>query len=183
MKSFVKYSALGALSLGLVGFAVTAAAVADNRHDERAGPARFEKLDTNADGFVTPDEMAAPRLARFNTQDTNDDGFLTLDELQAAAQARIEDRPGGRGPAPDAAELADRTARMLRYFDENGDGKVAFDEMPDYRGNRMFTMLDTNADGQISKAEFDVAAMGMRMGHKGRFGHDDDRDHRRPRHD
>lgn len=183
MKSFIKYTALGALSLGLVGLAAAGPAAADGRHDDRAGPPRFEKLDANADGFITTDEMDALRLARFKKEDANSDGFLTLDEMQASAQKRFENRREDRGPVPGAEEIADRTQRMLRFFDENGDGKVAFDEMPDYRGERMFKMLDTNEDGKISKAEFDVAMQGFRMGHKGRFGRDGDMDHHGPRHE
>ena len=162
MKTFVKYSVLGAAALGLAGLAVIGPVAAKERHGERAG-ARFEKLDANADGFVTAEEMEAVRLARFTEQDTDGDGFLSLAEMQAAATKRLE----GREKQPDAAEFADRSQRMLRFMDENGDGRVAFAEMPGYRGNRMMDRLDADEDGKVSRAEFDAAGEKIRMGRKG----------------
>jgi Ca2+-binding EF-hand superfamily protein len=71
---------------------------------------------------------------------------------------------------------------MLRFLDEDGDGKVAFAEMPNYRGERIFTRLDTNEDGKISKAEFDVAMSGDgKRRHAGKWKHGGFMGHRGPR--
>lgn len=162
MKPVVKYSVLGALSLGFAGLAIAGPALAKGDHGERQGP-RFEILDSNADGFVTAEEMEARRLARFTEQDTDQDGFLSLEEMQAGTMKRLE----GKGRQHDAEKMADRSQRMLRYMDENGDGKVAFDEMPGDGAARMISRFDTDQDGKISKAEFDDAKSKFRMGHKG----------------
>ena len=162
MKTFVKYSVLGAVALGLTGLAVAGPVAAKERHGERAG-ARFEKLDANADGFLTAEDMEAVRLARFNKQDADKDGFLSLEELQARPLKRF----GGGNRQRDADEMADRSQRMLRYLDQNGDGKVAFDEMPNYGAGRMIARFDADEDGKVSKAEFDEAREQFRMGHKG----------------
>lgn len=162
MKPVVKYSVLGALSLGLAGLAIAGPVAAKQRHGERQGP-RFEMLDANADGFVTADEIEAARLARFTERDTDKDGFLSLEEMQAGAMKRFE----GQGQQHRAGEMADRSQRMLRYMDENGDGKVAFDEMPGHGAERMISRFDADEDGKISKAEFDAARAKFRMGHKG----------------
>ncbi len=162
MKTFAKYSVLGAVALGLTGLTVVGPVAAKERHGERAG-ARFERLDANADGFVTAEEMEAVRLARFNERDADKDGFLSLEELQARPMKRL----GGGNRQPDADEMADRSQRMLRYLDENGDGKVAFDEMPSHGAGRMIARFDSDEDGKVSKAEFDEAREQFRMGHKG----------------
>lgn len=170
VKTFVKYSVLGAVALGLTGLAVAGPLVAKERHGERGGP-RFEKLDANADGFVTVEEMEAVRLARFNERDTDQDGFLSLEELQTGAMKRFMSKGGDH--QPDADEMADRAQRMLRYLDENGDGKVAFDEMPSHKAERMIARFDTDQDGKVSRAEFEEARKQFRMGRKGeRHGED-----------
>lgn len=165
MKSVVKYSVLGAVSLGLVGLAVAGPVFAKGQHGEhgeRQGP-RFEILDSNADGFVTAEEVEALRLARFNQRDTDKDGFLSLEEMQAGGMKGF----AGQGREHDADEMADRSQRMLRYMDENGDGKVAFDEMPGNDAGRMISRFDADEDGKISKSEFDDAKSKFRMGRKG----------------
>ncbi len=162
MKTFAKYSVLGAVALGLTGLTVVGPVAAKERHGERAG-ARFERLDANADGFVTAEEMEAVRLARFNERDADKDGFLSLEELQARPMKRF----GGGNRQPDADEMADRSQRIRRYLDENGDGKVAFDEMPSHDAGRMIARFDSDEDGKVAKAEFDEAREQVRMGHKG----------------
>ena len=56
------------------------------RHDERGEhhfdpDAMFARLDTNGDGYLTPDEIAAQAAERFHRMDRNGDGVLTPDEM------------------------------------------------------------------------------------------------------
>ncbi len=173
MKTFVKYTALGVLSLGLIGTSITAASAVENGkrngHERRS----FEMLDVNSDGYITAEDAQAKRLERFSEVDTDSNGFLTIEEMQAAAKGdgglhggkfghggkRGGDHAEKRGGdhQPSAEDIADKAKRMLRYLDENGDGKVAFDEMPSRGEGRMMARLDTDEDGKISPAEFEAA--------------------------
>ena len=116
-------------------------------------------LDTNADGLLTQEEMAAAAEARFQAQDTDGDGMISREELAAAIVKRAE-------------ENADRIAgRILERRDANGDGMISAEEgQRGPRWDRMVERLDTDGDGAISKAEFDAAK--KRFGRHGR-GHGD----------
>jgi Ca2+-binding EF-hand superfamily protein len=51
-------------------------------------PARaFKRIDTDADGFLSPDEIKAVMQQRFGKLDKNQDGMLTKDELTAGHAA------------------------------------------------------------------------------------------------
>jgi len=115
------------------------------------------------DGLATAEEVEALRAARFSERDTDQDGFLSLEEMQAGGMKGF----AGQGREHDADEMADRSQRMLRYMDENGDGKVAFDEMPGHDAGRMISRVEADEDGKISKAGLDDAKTKYRMGRKG----------------
>jgi Ca2+-binding EF-hand superfamily protein len=153
MNKFTKIVVLSATALTLVG--VSGAAFA-KKHEGKGPMMKFEQLDANSDGFVTKEEMQAKQAERFATADADGDGFLTADELMNA-----KPKMGKRG-GKNKEMSENKKTRMLRYMDENGDGKVALSEMPTDRIDRMFDRLDTNEDGKISKEE--MAA------HKGKRG-------------
>lgn len=131
----------------------------------------FATLDTNGDGLLTQDELAAQGAARFAAADTNGDGALSEAELLARATARTEGR---------AAEMV---ARMLERLDANEDGQIQQSELPEPnadRAERRFTRADANDDGAISAEEFEAATergRDGRRGHKGgkRGGHGEGR--------
>ena len=193
MKSFIKYTALGAVSIGLVGLALSGPALAaKGGHGMRGerGAMSFEKMDANSDGFITIEDFAVLKQQKFNEQDANKDGFITLDEMQAAAAKRFEGREhkGDEEHMQDRAEhmqdrtehmqdrterMQDRTERMLRYLDENGDGKVAIDELPERNHDRMIARFDADDDGKVSPAEFEEAKAKFRKGgHGGKGRHE-----------
>jgi len=130
------------------------------------GPADFATLDTNADGQLTLEEMMAEAGARFAAADADGDGGLSAAEIAARAQAEF------------AARIEQHSAMMVQARDANGDGLLQADEMgpqggmPGDRIERMFGMLDTDEDGQVSQAEYDaamalMAEMGQRLGRHG----------------
>ena len=115
----------------------------------------FEAIDTDGNGEITPEELAALADQRFAAADADGDGLLTAEEMKAAALQRIDDR----------------VARMIARMDQNGDGALSADEMTHRRDPaRMFNRIDSDDSGTISKAEFDAARekMQARMGRHGR---------------
>lgn len=115
----------------------------------------FDKMDANSDGFVTLEEMKALQAARFAEKDTDKDGFLSAEELAAGhGKMKADKEPNER-----------QKARMMRFLDENGDGKVALSEMPSERMEKKFARLDANSDGKVSKEELE-ARKGKKRGNK-----------------
>lgn len=119
--------------------------------------AHFNQMDTNHDGKVTKDELAAElqremqsantRIAqqlqtKFKQLDTNHDGQLSLQEFMAIQ------------PSIHSSETPDQ---MLQRLDANHDGKLSPEE---FRAPEMakFNRLDTNHDGVVTPAEIQAAS-------------------------
>lgn len=157
----------GLVALAIVGTAGMAVAERGWGGDDRGGhggkhrmeqPMRgpifdFDAVDTNADGKITQEEMAAHAAARFATADTNGDGALSADELTAAAEARMAEERKTRA--------ARGVERMLEHRDANGDGVLSQEEMQPKEAGRFFERLDRDGDGAVSKEE--MAALQKRM--------------------
>jgi Ca2+-binding EF-hand superfamily protein len=118
--------------------------------------ARFNNVDTNHDGKVTREELAAAQQRdlqnakaalnkrmedEFKRLDTNHDGVLSLQEFLAAA------------PAIKTTETPDQ---LLARLDTNHDGKVSLEE---FRAPEIakFNRIDANHDGVITPAELQAA--------------------------
>ena len=89
----------------------------------------FQKIDTNKDGFITPEEMQAYRAKRFNELDKDKSGVLDAKELKA-----------------------DKTG-MFKNADKNKDGKVGRKEATS-QFKEYFKQMDSNKDGKVSEKEF-----------------------------
>mgnify|MGYP001043047708 CR=1 FL=1 len=160
MNTLAKTAVVSATVIALLG---TAGVVFAKNHEGKKGPRmNFEQLDANADGFITKEEMQAASAARFAVNDTDGDGFLNAEELVASHPKMGK---GGKHGENAGEQGTRKQARMMRFMDENGDGKVALSEMPTDRLDRMFAKLDTDEDGKISKAEMD-ARKGMKRKNK-----------------
>lgn len=116
----------------------------------------FEAIDTDGDGVITRAEALAAARARFDARDTDGDGALDADEF-AAAMAGMNGRAGPRAASRGAAMFD----RMLAWRDSDGDGKLSFDEIGAPPVLRMMERADRDADGVVTRAEFD--AMQSRM--------------------
>ncbi|MBT8411412.1 MAG: calcium-binding protein [Octadecabacter sp.] len=154
------------------GLTLAGAAAARDAQPPRMDMPAFEEIDLNGDGGVTAEEMQqareAMRAARFAQADANGDGALSVEELIAAAQ---NDR---------AERMADRIARMVERFDDNGDGVLQPEEMgrdgARRGGERMFDRADANDDGSLSAEEYSAAQAHMAE-RGGRDGHGEGRRH------
>jgi len=102
------------------------------------GEERFAKLDTNKDGKVDKNELAAGMRVFFDKLDTNKDGKVDKSEL-AAKQEKWHGR-GGHGGG------------FLARMDQNGDGAIDATELQ-AAVNKRFERMDANHDGAIEKDE------------------------------
>ncbi|RVV98802.1 calcium sensor EFh [Mesobaculum littorinae] len=102
----------------------------------RRGP-DFATLDTDGDGRLTAEDVAAARTGRFEAADTDGNGTLDVEEIAAAAQRRM-------------------ARRMVERFDGNGDGALSPDEMPDRGAGQLAHLraMDADWDGAVTEAEF-----------------------------
>lgn len=155
----------GAAVLSLVAGAGAAMAFG-NKGDHgpmHGGPAmNFEEIDSDGDGKITPEEMAAHAKARFDAADTDGNGKLSTDEMKAAAEKRAIERAAQR-----AEHMA---ARMLERMDADKDGELSFDEMPGQKtgAERMFQRADSDGDGALSRDELAQARERFGKRHDGR---------------
>jgi Ca2+-binding EF-hand superfamily protein len=138
---------------------------------------RLMLLDKNGDGVLTADEVPERMKPLFERGDTNHDGKLTRDEIAALSgkQADPQGRPVGRGNfnsmdpimiALDvdkdgilsATEIANASV-ALKTLDKDGDGTLSAAELrmrqqtPRQRAEHLFDEWDTNKDGALIKEE------------------------------
>jgi EF hand domain-containing protein len=150
MRKTIKISLLTFLALGLTGLVVADPAAA------RGKPRlNFAKVDTNADGFLTPQEISKHRTELIMQADTDGDGAVSRDEMRAAITARLQ--KNGRELKP--ARLERRLTRMFENLDANKDGLIGADEIADRTDSPLFRKTDADGDGRISKAELQARVM------------------------
>lgn len=147
------------------------------------GPmASFATLDADKDGKVTVAEITAAHEARIVALDSNGDGYVSPDELVGMM---LQHRPADAPTPPDAdrmmAKMTGKAGQILGSMDANKDGKTSVEEMKlahdPAQTERMVARFDTDGDGAISQAEFDAAKarMAERMNRKdGKGGHGKD---------
>ena len=96
----------------------------------------LERFDANKDGKLAADELPERMAERLMAGDLDKDGFLTVAEMKKAEETR----------------RLENAKRLMARFDENEDGKITSDEIPE-RGRARIELLDTNKDGVITLAE------------------------------
>jgi Ca2+-binding EF-hand superfamily protein len=142
----------------------------------------FAALDTNGDGVIDAEELAAA-TASLQKLDRNHDGKLTEDEVRPAFGGRGPGGPGGPGMrggpgGPGGMSVDDIVARMMQ-FDKNADGKLSKDELPE-RMAGMMERGDVDKDGFLTRDELvklaqAQAARGGPGGERGRGREDGER--------
>jgi len=122
---------------GVVGLALTAVTPAF----AEMGP--WANADINKDGSIDRAEFDAGRATHFKNLDTDADGFVAEAEMQAFRDAHHAKMEGKHG---------DMSARFLKRFDADSDGKVTAAEWPK-DGRMTFAEVDANADGAVTAEE------------------------------
>jgi len=147
--------------------------------------AMFARLDTNHDGFVTKDELAATEAQReqkaqaraqrfdpskmFDRFDTNHDGKITADEVAAAharrarsASAATARSAGFRGLFARADVNKDNVLTRAEFDAMGQQLKARMEHASLARGGmatRMFDRSDANKDGRVTLAEMQQSAL------------------------
>ncbi len=153
------YFITGVVAISLLTGAGAALAQDKQGGKRGMGPMMFEfsEVDTNGDGKLSKDEMAAHAKARFDAVDTDGNGKLSAAEMAVAAKKKQEDR------------RAKMMTKMIERMDADKDGELSFDEMPGQqsRADKMFSRLDKDGDGAISEEELKAAKKkgGKHRGH------------------
>jgi Ca2+-binding EF-hand superfamily protein len=102
----------------------------------------IQAADANADGDVTKAEFQAFRARQFSRLDRNRDGAISVSDVPARLQKRVRDKL--------------ETEDVIAGFDLDGDKKVSRQEF-EKGPTKIFDTYDTDADGVITRAEFDHA--------------------------
>ncbi|WP_017932162.1 EF-hand domain-containing protein [Robiginitomaculum antarcticum] len=148
MKRLLITSALMGSTLLVAGAAN--AQTPDQRPDRMERPAAMmAKVDTNADGFISAAEFAAPAMIRFDENDINGDGMLDEAERTAARKAPHDKR---------REKMFDRKARMMAKVDTNGDGTISDAERETARAAMKAKRAERKAMRQEARADHPARA-------------------------
>lgn len=121
----------------------------------------IEQYDRNADGLIDRFELArgGPKIVRIGQQTARrlewdvQRELGKLDRKQGDAAMRFSERP-----EPEQVLGSRRQAKALfKQFDQDGDGRVTADEVPEQVGDRMdrlFRLGDLDGDSALSEQEF-----------------------------
>jgi len=132
------------------------------RSDGPDAAAMFAELDKNKDGQLTGDEIPEDKKRLFERllriADKDQDGRLSLEEFGEGI------KPRERSQTPPAGGERPGLDRLFRRLDANGDGKIALDEVPAERRERLQKLIakeDKDGDGMLNEKEF-IAAITAR---------------------
>jgi Ca2+-binding EF-hand superfamily protein len=128
----------------------------------------FADLDTDKDGFVTAveikafgDKMHAEWAKKHGDQAANDkpaDAGRKHGDFSQHILKRVDTDEDGK---ISKAEFDAEGSKLFAKLDDNGDGKIAQNEMPQRHwarfGGSMFDRMDADKDGKVTKAEFEAA--------------------------
>ena len=119
-------------------------------------------LDANRDGELSADEINNATAA-LKKLDRNGNGRIEITEMRPQRRegdTRAQGRPFGAGPG-------NMVKFMLERHDNDGDGKLSGDEIPE-RMRSNLAQIDANDDGSVDKTELE--AMAKRFGSRGQGG-------------
>lgn len=142
--------------------------VAQNQSPDTKGKrgGKLARLDADKDGAISLAEAHGTRLAdKFSKIDRDADGKLTRDELRA-----MKGDKGRRGRGGEGGEMmkdpAVRAAKILAMRDADRNGSLSAAELQGSRMANRLAALDTNKDGSLAKDEL-MAIKGRGHGPRG----------------
>ncbi|MCA9062192.1 MAG: EF-hand domain-containing protein [Planctomycetaceae bacterium] len=118
------------------------------------------RVDADGDRQISQEEQERfPAITKM--LDTNQDGRISPEEIRKALNGDDTEPMDRRSPGDDSPEIRPGTrnrsatsAQMFERFDQNKDGKLSADEVPE-RVRSVLRRADTNGDGTLNKDEWD----------------------------
>ena len=153
----MKLKPLAIAAMLAAGTVLTAPAHAET--DTSRNDILFTLADRNNDGAIDPSEIIVLRAALFDAMDLDHDGHLTRSEAMIVAErmrARVGDRLAAVVKAGPGGLLRKREMAAARLGLDKPGG-VSRDDFIG-RNSQVLAQADADANGTISRAEFDAVA-------------------------
>lgn len=119
---------------------------------------KFKMMDTDGDGKITRAEHASGAQTMFGKMDANSDGIVTVAEMEAGHHEKKSSKLKF-WDKKDKDEMA--ASEKISLIDTNADGQISRAEH-EAGSEKMFTKMDTNDDGVLSKDECEAGHKAMK---------------------
>ena len=128
------------------------AGVAKRVWAQQAVEKKFDQLDQNKDGKITPDELPAAEL--FKRLDLDGNGEITRSEAaRALARGKLNDLMKSSGDSASDNPMVKQIEAIAKSADTDGDGKITREEAADAP---WFERADHNGDGVVDATEVET---------------------------
>lgn len=150
-KHLITALACASATLATASIAADKPSTATHENGAQATAFFIEQYDSNGDGKVDAAEFASFRQARYAETDANKDGQVDLDEY-------VSEYAGRHDRELDQARKGqvEQTQTRFRSVDKDADGFISRAEF-DASGERGFVHIDTNKDGKVDTADAEPA--------------------------
>lgn len=129
---------------------------------------KWKDADADGDGYLTQDEFNTSHIVgmseRFSRIDTNTDGLLSKEELAAAHAERHAKHHGKKKGKRDF-----NPEKMVEHLDLDGSGSLSLAELENKRRSpdaETFMAADTDSSGELNAAELEAMMKARREAHR-----------------